>query len=357
MRIIHVLHSHGYGGAETHALMMMRGLLQAGHQVLFAGPQDSWLGQACKEHRIEAMHLRMSGLFDVFSHFKLRRMVKSWRPDIVHGHLVRGAHYAGFSLGSGDAGVPVCTAHATTAYKHMDRCRHIIAVSKAVRDNLVRHAHAAQKISVVYNGVADQRAPQSFADLRQELGIAAEVFAVVNAGRFIRDKGQDLLVQALAACDRQVHLYLMGDQSTEFGQRVQRLAANNARVHFLGYRNDVQRLLPAFDAYALPSRREALPLSLVEAFAARLPVLATAVGGVPELVRDKDTGLLVPSEQVSAIAQAVNALVRDTGLAQRLATNGRQLYLARLTAQQMVDQTLAVYRQCLKPVDADERAR
>jgi len=74
-----------------------------------------------------------------------------------------------------------------------------------------------------------------------------------------------------------------------------------SRVHTLGFRPDVQRLLPAFDAFALASRREALSIAVIEAFAARVPVVATRVGGVPEIVRHEDTGLLVPTEDADAI--------------------------------------------------------
>lgn len=353
MRIIHVLHSHGYGGAESHALLLMQGLRQAGHQVLFAGPQDSWLGESCKTQGIETEQLRMSGLFDLSSHWTLRRLVRRWRPDIVHGHLVRGAQYAGWSVGRHGPAIAVCTAHATTAYKHMGRCKHIIAVSKAVRDQLIAHGHQPHDISVVYNGVPDSPAASALqrAALRQELGIADKAFAAVNAGRFVRDKGQDLLVQALAACDDRVQLYLIGEPNTEFGRQVQQLASRDPRVHFLGYRSDVQRLLPAFDAYVLSSRREALGLSLVEAFAARLPVVATAVGGVPEIVIDKSTGLLIPPERAAAIAEALNTLVRHPPMADTLAANGRQFFVDRLTVQQMVDQTLAVYQRCLQQRD------
>jgi glycosyltransferase involved in cell wall biosynthesis len=123
---------------------------------------------------------------------------------------------------------------------------------------------------------------------------------------------------------------------------------DRSRVHFLGYRDDVQRLLPAFDAYALSSRREALGLSLVEAFAARLPVVATAVGGVPELVSDRLTGLLVPPDQAPALADAVALLARDPALAGALARAGRERFERDLTVDHMVQATLSVYHRCLQ---------
>lgn len=366
MRIVHVLHSHGYRGAESHVMMTMQGQRAAGHAVMFAGPLDSWLGKACTEAGIEAVHVPMHGLYDPWSHWQLRRLVKRWQPDIVHGHLIRGAAYAGCAGHMRRKPLAVCTAHATTAATHMQRCARIIAVSDAVKRNLVAAGYAAERISVVHNGVPDgpwQGTPDGLAAqrlaLRRELGIPDGVFAVANAGRFIHDKGQDLLLQALGQTPGDgasgVHLYLMGDPATEFGAQFEgmRQALHTARpkiaerLHLLGYRKDVQRILPAFDAYALSSRREALPLSLIEAFAARLPVIATTVGGVPEIVLHEDTGLQVPPNDATALGQAMARLHGDADLAARLAASGRQRFEQHLTAERMVARTLDVYAQAL----------
>ena len=366
MRIVHVLHSHGYGGAENHVMMMMQGQRAAGHAVMFAGPLDSWLGKACAEAGIEAVHIPMHGLYDPWSHWQLHRLVKRWQPDIVHGHLIRGAAYAGRAGHMQRKPLAVCTAHATTAKTHMQHCAHIIAVSVAVKRNLEAAGYAAERISVVHNGVPDgpwhgtldELAAQRVA-LRRELGIPDGVFAVAHAGRFVRDKGQDLLMQAMLQTQGDahsgVHLYLMGDPATEFGaqleQTVQTLRHIDVhvaeRIHLLGYRQDVQRVLPAFDMFALASRREAISLSVIEAFAAHLPVVATAVGGVPEIVLHEDTGLLVPSDDATALGQAMARLHSDADLAARLAAAGRQRYEQHLTAERMVASTLDVYARAL----------
>ena len=342
MRIIHVLHSRGYGGAENHALVLMKGQQAAGHEVLYAGRRGCWLAQACEAHGIPVLPLRMAGLFDIVSHLTLRLQSRRWGADIIHGHLVRGAQYAGLASAKRGTPVAVCTAHATTAIKHMDRCAHIIAVSHAVERNLLAHHHKPSKVSVVYNGMPDVPRHDR-ATLRRELGIPDHVHAVVNVGRFIHDKGQDLLVEAMRHCPEGMHLHLIGDANTVYGRQVIQQAHDLPQVHFLGYRDDVQRLLPAFDAYALSSRREALGLSIVEASAACLPIVATAVGGVPEVVVDGQTGLLVPTNQALALAQALIRLCDEPALAQ----HARERYLAQFTVNGMVQSTLDVYRHCL----------
>ena len=352
MRILQVLHSHGYGGAESHAFTLMQALQEAGHNTCFAGPRDSWLTKQCLAAGLACEHLGMHGLFDPVSFWRLRRLIRRWQPDVVHAHLVRAAHYTGLATPvPGPA--TVCTAHATNVHKHMQRCRHIVAVSEAVRANLLQHGHAAGRVTVVYNGIPAPETTGDRAALRRELGIAPDSWAMVNVGRFIRDKGQDQLVQALHHCPaerEELQLYLIGDPATGFGQEVRTLAQADARIHFPGYRADVARLLPAFDAYLLGSRREALGLSLVEAAAAGLPAVAMAVGGVPEVVKDGVSGYLVPAGDTAAMAGRILALQADPQQARTLGAAACRHYQARFTREAMLQGILAVYRQArLKP--------
>jgi glycosyltransferase involved in cell wall biosynthesis len=347
MRIIHVLHSHGYGGAENHVVILMRGQIAQGHEVMFVGPLDSWLGKACKEHGIPATHLRMSGLYDVFSHFKLWRLVRSWRADVVHGHMIRASYYVGHAAHRDRRPLAISSAHTTTAVKHMQRCRHIIAASNAIRKNLLAHGYREDETSVVYTGVHDSPV-QDRAALRRELGMADDVIAVAHAGRFVADKDQAAMVKAMGLVDHpKVQLFMIGANDGAYGDSVRQLPQDASRVHYLGFRSDVQRILQAFDIYIQPSLREGLPLAVSEAFVARLPVIASRVGGMPEVVLHEQTGLLVPPSDPPALAAAISRLAHDRALAAQLAQAGRRLYDEQLRADIMVDKALAIYERCL----------
>jgi glycosyltransferase involved in cell wall biosynthesis len=347
MRIIHVLHSHGYGGAENHVIIMMQGQIARGHQVMFVGPLDSWLGQTCLEQGIPATHLRMSGLFDIQSHWQLHTLVQQWRPDIVHGHLIRGSFYAGWAGKRQGGPVAISSAHTTNALKHMGRCQHIIADSQAIAHNLLAHGYAANNISVIYTGVPDTPR-QDKAAIRQALGIHDDTIAVVHAGRFIRDKGQDLLIKAMGhVSNSKIHLFLIGGDDTRYAQEVHSIPQDAKRITYLGFRSDVQQLLQGFDIYVQPSRREGLPLAVSEAFVAHLPVIATKVGGMPEVVLHEQTGLQVPSDDHLALAAAISRLANTPELAQQLAQTGRAFYDQNLTEHIMVERTLALYEQRL----------
>jgi glycosyltransferase involved in cell wall biosynthesis len=179
------------------------------------------------------------------------------------------------------------------------------------------------------------------------LNIPEKQFAVVLAGRFHRDKGQDLLVEIGKLCPENIHIYFLGDAGTGFGHEVVAMAGNHPRIHFLGYRNDVQRILPAFDLYAAPSRREAFSLALVEAAAASLPVIGMHVGGIPECVLNGKTGILVAPGDKSAFADAIQMLSSDSAFSDKLGMQARQRYEREFTVEHMLDQTERVYQKLL----------
>ena len=350
MRILHVLHSRGYGGAENHALVLMKGQRAAGHEVMFAGLADSWLGRACTEAGIGVLNVRMAGVYDLWSAWQLRRHAARWRADIVHGHLIRGARYAGLAGHRQRRPLAVCTAHATTARTHMGGCAHIIAVSEAVRQAVIDAGYAPTSISTIWNGMPDGPTCPDRQALRAELGLDAQRFTWVNTGRFNSDKAQDLLIDAWLALPESTKdhmaLVLIGDASNDYGRALQARVAGDSRVRFLGYRHDVQRILPAFDAYALSSRREALGLSVIEAMAASLPVVAARVGGVPEVVTEGQTGCLVEADNAAALAAGM-ARLQDTALARQWGQAGRARFLAHFTDTGMVQAILDLYARLL----------
>ncbi len=342
MRIIQVIRSMTFGGAENHVLSLSLGLRDRGHDVLVVGPAGSWISAQCAARQLPMECVPMRGVVDLFSYWKLHRLIQSWRADIVHAHQVRPSQYVGIATIGTDA-IPVSTVHSTSSSKHMRRHQHLIAVADAVAENLVKHHYPREIITRVYNGVPDVIRGERVL-LRQELNIPEEQFAVVLAGRFHRDKGQDLLVEIGRQCPENVHIYFLGDTGTDFGHEVLAMADTHPRIHFLGYRNDVQRILPAFDLYAAPSRREAFSLALVEAAAAGLPVVGMNVGGIPEGVLDGRTGILVPLGDKPAFADAIQKLSFDKALSGQLGFQARQRYEKEFTIEHMLEQTEQVYQ-------------
>lgn len=345
MRILQVIRSLTFGGAENHVLSLLLGLRKKGHDVLLAAPADSWIGDQCRLHQLPIENVAMRGIADPVSYWKLHRLIKLWNADIAHAHQVRPSQYVGIAAKATGA-IPICTAHSTGVSKHMRQCRHIIAVSDAVVNNLVSHGYHREIITRIYNGVTDMPCENRLL-LRNELGIPDSQFAVVTAGRFQYDKGQDVLVEAANLCSENIHFYFIGDTETDFGQTVRLQAGQNPRIHFLGYRRDVQRILPAFDLYAAPSRREAFSLSLAEAGVASLPVVASRIGGIPEVVVDGEGGILVPPADANAFASVIQRLSSDRELCIRMGHQGRLHFEQNFTLERMITQTERVYKNLL----------
>jgi len=359
MKIIFVLHSHGAGGAERHLLQLMQGLSASGIECIYAGPLDGWLGQQLQTAGFLCKQISFTGFLDLLSLWRLVRLIRHEHADIVHGHLTRGAYYSGLAAKFSRA-VNIATAHSTNAGKWFGRARYIIAVSDAVNRFLVSCGYPANRIRTVHHGVPDYTTlprpsrETMHAELKLENKSAnkqenkldsAPVLAMV--ARFMPAKGQDVALRALATMQqKQWTLVLAGSLETPYAIEMQALAEQldiADRVRFIGHRDDVHNIYACADILLAPSRREALSLTLLEASAFSLPIVATDVGGIGEAVADGETGLLVPSEDTAALAHAIGTLLDNPNLRQQMGHNARRRYEQLFTLQGMTDRTIAVY--------------
>lgn len=351
MKIITVLRSLKSGGAERHALQLMKGLRARGHEALYAGPMQGWLGQQLRAEGFGGIDLPLSGLYDLPSVVRLALYARRVGADLIHGHLTRGAWYAG--LAARLAGLPnVATAHSDNAGKHFGRADRIIAVSQAVADFLVREGYPASRIRMVHHGIADlaARLPAGAREAtRRSLGLAADEPALLMAARIVPAKGHDTALQALARLGDQPWTLLMaGDHHGDLGPQTQALAQElglAGRVRFLGLREDVPALMAASDVLLAPSRREALSLTLLEASACGLPIVATRVGGIGEVVEEGASGFLVAPDDPPALAAAIAPLLADAALRARCGARARQRFEAGFLEDAMFDKTVAVYHE------------
>lgn len=352
MKVIFVLHSHHAGGAERHLLQLMQGLSAYGVDCIFAGPLDGWLGEQFIAAGFRCEHVAYHGRYDFVSLVRLVRLIRREKADLVHGHLTRGAFYAGWAARL--AVVPnVATAHSTNAGKHFGRADRIIAVSDAVSRFLAVCGYPRARLRTVHHGVPDYAAqPRASRDtLRASLQLDdAPVLAMV--ARFVPAKGHDIALRALAALkDRRWTLVLAGAVDPPWAEDMRRLATQlgiESRVRFLGHRDDVANIYTCADILLAPSRREALSLTLLEAAAFAIPIVATDVGGIGEAVADGKTGLLVPSENPVELARAIGTMLDDVDLRLSMGKVARQRYEKQFSVETMAQATLAVYREIVE---------
>jgi glycosyltransferase involved in cell wall biosynthesis len=236
-----------------------------------------------------------------------------------------------------------------------NQCLHAaIAVSEATRQDWLRRTHLAHdRVYTIYNGITPIDSPDEDrrANARARLGLASDSVIIGGVGRLDHAKGfNDLLDAAAILLPNHPRLVVaiagQGPLRESLEQRAARLNIAG-RVRFLGFRPDVADVYAAIDIFALPSVCEALPYTLLDAMAAELPVVATTVGGVPEVVVQGETGYLVPPRNPRALAAALARLLTSPRLRNQLGAAARDRVTRQFDERQMVDKTLGLYRQLL----------
>ena len=306
------------------------------------------------EHGITPVNLNLAGRHGPRSVHAVRRHIAAVNPQIVHTHLGTSDMLGGLAARS--LGVPaVSTIHASSweaganARRRLIRAcaTRIIAVSDSARREYLSHRWAREdQIVTVHNGIDAVAAPGEGAAVRRELGLAPDDLVVGMISALRPEKGHDIaleVVRSLRDAYPNLRLLIVGR-----GAIADQIAAQAAdlgdRVVMAGMRHDVMRVFDAADVCLQPSRTDAFPTTLIEAMAASVPVLATAVEGIPEIITDGETGVLVPAPPgAQAFADALRALLDDPDRRRRLAHAGRLEYERRLTTRPWVAGTRAVY--------------
>jgi len=298
---------------------------------------------------------------------QLDALFRQYRPTVVHTHII-GLNYAYplmfryhtparvhtvHSLAQHEVGVRIGAWVRILAFRY--RIGHVVpvAVAEDVRTT-IRQLYGYLDAPLIPNGIpTDEYAPDPNRRRRwrQRHGLEPEAIVLTHVGRFAPPKNHALLIEAFAQVRAHTPLYLLlvggGELEDAVRQQVAGLGLQE-RVRFLGVRADVPAILNASDLFVLSSRWEGNPLSVMEAMAAGLPVVSTAVGGVPELVREGETGLLVPSGDAAALARALQALVDDPARREAMGKAARQHAITHFDIRHTVRQYEALYERLLQ---------
>lgn len=295
---------------------------------------------------------------DYLAFLKVAEVLRAERIDVIHTHNT-GPFFHG-ALGATLAGVRTHI-HTDHARPFPDRVRWMVAehllshlayrvvgVSDHTTGNLARYERIPrERLVTIPNGIELRPPTVGRLEMRASLGIPADAPVVGTAGRITEQKGLEFLIQAallLRPAFPDLRIVLVGDghERTALEEQARRIGVAD-RVHFLGVRMDIPDLLGAFDLYALPSRWEGLPMAVLEAMAAGLPVVASAVGGLPTAIRHGREGVLVPPEDATALAGALEQVLADPELRSRMGRAARDRYRANFTLEVMARRYEALY--------------
>jgi sugar transferase (PEP-CTERM/EpsH1 system associated) len=360
MRILHVIATYEIGGAETVALRLAKRQLADGHDVAVVAWADG--GEMQERFRaagIRTLVLEKGGGLDVTMWPRVVPFLLKERPQVVHTHNPAALVYAApaaRALGK----VTVHTMHGEVALGRELWLRRaaglglhaFVAVSKRIEEVARQHNEVwSRKIQVIDNGIdTEMFAPDAElrAEVRAELGFSDGEFVVGTVGRLQPIKNQALLVRAMAPLTREGRrLVLVGDgpERAALESLVKELDVE-AGVKLLGYRSDVGRLIQAFDCFSMSSRSEGLPLVLLEAMATALPVVSTAVGGIPQVA--EGCGQMVPEGDESALRAALADISSDKNAARELGRKARRRVIESYSMAEMAQRYMAIYETHLR---------
>jgi glycosyltransferase involved in cell wall biosynthesis len=365
LRIVHVVDSLEVGGLERVVADLAQTQQAAGDWTsVFSLDKTEGLKAELSKAGIDVVEGHKRPGPDLRSVMSLRRWVRGNRIDVVHAHNFVPNYYAAAALlGLGRPPIQVCTLHdmGTRLAKRklrllfkasLARTARVAMVGQQVYDRFVEGGLIEPgRASTVRNGVRVERftpTPERRERARAALGLSGTDVVLGCVGRLVALKNHCRVIEVMPALLVEhpgLRLVIVGDgpQRSALQEQVERLGLLR-HVTLAGQRSDVIDLLPAFDVFALPSQTEGLSIALLEACATRVAVVATRVGGNPEIIDDGQTGMLIPVDDNDALRDAIGHLLRDTNLRDRLGGAARRWVLENASTRSVRDAYDAFYR-------------
>jgi len=339
-KIAHIITDLDIGGAEAMLLKTLRNFKnnQYEHFVISLHPKKNSLRKEIEKEGFEVYSLNLSKKNFLFAFVRLLFILKKEKPKIVHNYLFH-ADLVG-RIAARLMRVPIVISSLRNEniggrlYERLlgmtDFCvDNVTAVSRNVADaHILKGTTKKDKIRIIYNGVelVDTHS-ESSPCIRKEMNIDDDVFLLLTIANLEAKKGHIFLFEALSILKEKGYRFkLLAVGSGRERKKLEDEIVNKGlekEILLTGRREHISELLAASDAFVLPSLWEGLPNALLEAMAAGLPVIATKVGGIPEVIRDNETGLLVEPRDRSALAKAIERIMEDPELRRRLAENAK----------------------------------
>ena len=355
---LHIDTAKTWRGGQNQVLLTVLGLRALGHRSMLVAHAAGELRVRAKEG-LDLVPLAPMTEMDLGAAWKLSRLIKQLRPDVIHAHDPHGVAMAALALSmSTQLDKPPLVAarrvdfhmkgNALSRWKYRQvDC--FICASAAIRDMIVADGVPASRVFVVHEGIDlghVEAAPA--ANLHAELWLPHHAPIVGNVAALVPHKGQRHLIEAASLVLKRMpdtRFVIAGEgelrESLERQIKEHRLEKH---VFLVGFRPDVLSVHKAFDIFVMSSVTEGLGTSLLDAMACGKPIVATTAGGMPEVVRNGETGLLVPPRDHEAMAAAIVTLLTDESMRRAMGAAGQARVQEHFSAERMVQDTLAVYR-------------
>lgn len=360
MRIVHLDEQPGWRGGEQQASWLMQGLAARGHAVWLCGRPGSRF--SCDAHggaAIRRLALPLAGELDGYSALRLARFAQRENVEILHAHT---SHTHAMALLARLLGGRFhVVAHRRVSFPprrgRLNRWKYhaadrIVCVSGKVLEVMRDYGLPAEKLALIYSAVDFARL-EAAPIPRAALGLPENAPILFNAGALVGHKDHLSFVRMVDQVRREFPAVrgLIAGEGEERGAIAREIARLHLEEHvlLLGHRDDIPRLLRMADIYVSSSSSEGLGTSVLEALAAGVPVVAAAAGGIPEMIRDGETGYLTAIHDPAGLAAGVCAALRNPAQARTMAERGRALVHTRFGTERMVEETLRLYEGLARP--------
>ena len=358
MRVLHVESGRFLYGGARQVQYIIEGLQARGVENLLACPPEAHVADALRAHA-EVIEMPMGGDADLGLMWRLKRLIAQRSPDLVHLHSRRGADLWG-GLAARLAGVPCVLSRRVDNPEHRALVSlkyrlydHVITISEGIRAVLLSEGLSPEKVTCVRSALdpAPYLVDYDKAGYRASLGLAADTPLAGMVAQLIHRKGHRHALAAMPAVlarhpDLQLLIFGRGPLEGELAAAIED-AGLGAKVRLMGFTDDLPSVLGCLDLLVHPADMEGLGVSLLQASAAQVPIIASRAGGMPEAVRDGENGLLIAPGDVDALTQAMIRLLDEPRLRRQMGEAGRSLVQREFSIERMCEGNHAIYRQLL----------
>lgn len=375
MKVLYPIIDGEVSGGNMICLRFIEAAQKKGWDVFVNSPGGGDFIEMIRNKCAGIYHVDTTRSFRFDKSLRLAKIIKAEKINMVHSHTPLPDTNIS-RIAAALAGVPVIT-HAHSLGQALNSnpaikkyqlmldwitsrlfCDRIIAVAEAVKTTTVRRGSPPSKIEVIHNGISltDNQPLRNPEEVRKEFHLTEDQKLIGQVGYFCRNKGQHILIKAACSVIKDFPdaiFMIVGADLQERG-RYRKKLENLARelgveknIIFTGYRSDVGDLMNAFDVFVLPSFAEGLPVTVLEAMAARKPVITTPVGGNAEIVVHRKTGMIVPTGDHQQLSKAILHLFNNPEKAALMGQKGYERVQAYFSLEQMVEKTFQVYNEVM----------
>ncbi len=359
MKILHIETGRKLAGGPQQVVTLMQGLEKMGVESLLLCPDDSAVAELAKSAELKVKKIRYKGEHDISLIKQIKETAQDRHFDLLHAHSRRGADtYT--AIAARLTKIPAVLTRRVINEDNLliagpkyNSYKKIVAVSEAVDRSLKRQKVFPENRQVIHDGINLDNYVEQYSReyLLTEFGLPENAFIIGNVGRFTENKGQLSLLKAFALIHQRyphAHLILFGDGKMQ--DDLEKCIEKNhleKQVHFAGFRNDMPKWYSALTIVVHTAMLEALSVALIEASACGLPIIAFNTGGISEVVRHMQNGLLVDSGRIDKLAHAIEKILASKTLAAKLGEASRKRCEEFFTAELMVNKYYQLYSEIL----------